>query len=397
MQAPTFSWEVKDLLTQFLNAFDGAIVKRYNDKRVVRSNVGVRYVYAPKQRTLHDIVNKAQHITLPAVSFWMESISRDPTRVFNKLEGNYYNKTAFVNKSTSTLQPLPVNIDVAVSIMTRYQTDMDEILSNFVPYCDPYFIISWSRYEHPELEIRTEVLWNNDLKLTYPIDLESNKSSRVICDTKFTIKGWMFKSDELAHDVNRIYRIDSNFYAVSAIPTITGANRLKKDLSSETVTVSAVPSIKTVNRWLSPMNYAGKITAKGPNLGTATNILLSANYNEIFSTTTTFNAFSGTELSATYPALTGVTPAQNITIIDENTIEIDYPTVLTYGFFDIYAVNEAGYTKMTETVYIANATQQFPYINGVEVVGAFVYDWSHALITWDTATFEWRVGEWTNP
>ena len=89
MQKYTYHWEVKDLLTQFLQAFDGAIVKRYNNQRIAGNIIGVRYVYAPKQRVLHDLVNKSQHITLPAVAFWITSISRDNTRVFNKLYGQY--------------------------------------------------------------------------------------------------------------------------------------------------------------------------------------------------------------------------------------------------------------------------------------------------------------------
>ena len=132
-------------------------------------------------------------------------------------------------------------------------------------------------------------------------------------------------------------------------------------------------------------------------MGTSISVVLSANYNEIFSTTTTYDPFSATELSGTYPPLSGVTFAQNFTVIDENTIEIDYPTVNTYGFFDIFVVNAAGYTKMSETVYIAESETQFPYINGIEVISAFTYDWAHAYITWDAATFEWRVGEWVNP
>ena len=141
MQNFTFHWEVRDLLTQFLQAFDGAIVKRHDSNRDTGSTIGVRYVYAPKQRVLHDLINKAQHITLPVVAFWITNIGRDSSRVFNKIEGQY--RASNGSTSPKNLQPVPVNIDIAVSILTRLQSDMDQILSNFVPYNDPYFIISW--------------------------------------------------------------------------------------------------------------------------------------------------------------------------------------------------------------------------------------------------------------
>ena len=124
MQKYTYNWEVKDLLTQFLQAFDGAIVKRYDINRVPGSNVGVRYVYAPKQRVLFDLVDKAQHLTLPVVAFYISTISRDQSRVFNKLVGQYWtdNTTSVYNQSTANqnLQPVPINIEVSVSILTKY-------------------------------------------------------------------------------------------------------------------------------------------------------------------------------------------------------------------------------------------------------------------------------------
>ena len=163
MQSYTYHWEIKDLLTQFLQAFDGAIVKRFDALRKSGSNVAVRYVYAPKQRVLHDLVNKAQHTTLPAVAFNIASISRDNTRVFNKIEGSYYTDSSDFTKNKHILQPVPINITVSISIMTRFQTDMDQILSNFVPYSDPYFIISWARDGLPDREIRTEVLWSGKI------------------------------------------------------------------------------------------------------------------------------------------------------------------------------------------------------------------------------------------
>ena len=51
--------------------------------------------------------------------------------------------------------------------MTKFQTDMDQILSNFIPYNNPYIILSWkvptdlspSGFAIPQ-EIRSEVLWS---------------------------------------------------------------------------------------------------------------------------------------------------------------------------------------------------------------------------------------------
>jgi hypothetical protein len=144
------------------------VIQRYNKERKTEQSIEVRYVYAPKQRVIYDIVNQAKNLTLPVVSVSITNISRDVNRVFNKLDGFYYGKNDGTQNSVShLLSPVPINISVSMSIITKYQTDMDQILSNFVPYANPYIIIGWKVPEDLGLslnqEIRSEVLWEGGI------------------------------------------------------------------------------------------------------------------------------------------------------------------------------------------------------------------------------------------
>lgn len=365
MQKYTYHWEVKDLLTQFLQAFDGAIVKRYNTSRLAGNNVAVRYVYAPKQRVLHDLVNKAQHITLPAIAFWINSISRDQSRVFNKLEGQYRTGND-TSRNNHNLQPVPVNIEVSVSILTRFQSDMDQILSNFVPYSDPYFVISWSRDGMPGIEIRSEVLWGGTLNLNYPTEQQSNQATRVMCDTSFTIKGWLFKYDD--NPVGRILKIDNNFYSVSGTPTLQNIDELINPDLTESFAISAVPEISYSNRWFTPVSLSGAAELYGNQYEFTTAVYLSGN-NSMFSGTITASPFvSSTNLSAGYPPLANVVPALSYYIDSNNKMTVSYPAPASQGFFDIIVVNDAGYAKLSTNSYNANLSTQYPYISGIKVV-----------------------------
>lgn len=72
---------------------------------------------------------------------------------------------------------------------------MDQILSNFIPYNNPYVILSWplpDEFSTTIKEIRSEVLWSGSVSLTYPDELQPNQPARVSADTSFTIKGWLF-------------------------------------------------------------------------------------------------------------------------------------------------------------------------------------------------------------
>ena len=354
MQSYTYHWEIKDLLTQFLQAFDGAIVKRFDALRKSGSNVAVRYVYAPKQRVLHDLVNKAQHTTLPAVAFNIASISRDNSRVFNKIEGSYYTDSNDFTKSKHVLQPVPINIAVNISIMTRFQTDMDQILSNFAPYSDPYFIISWARDGLPDREIRTEILWSGTLNMSYPMDLNSNQPARVVCDTSFTIKGWLFKSD--ADAVGRIFKIDNNFYAVNEVPandsSAAALAAIQAALSgtnyTETVTVSAVPQPQYITLYLTPVNNTGTVSIFGNSLAYVNAVYLSGS-NNMFTNTITVSTFANTpSLSAIYPTITGVIPATSFIVESDNKITINYPAPVSVGLMNVFLYNEAGYADILQ-------------------------------------------------
>ena len=108
MKKSPYYFEIKDILTQFVTAFDDIVIKRYNIDRSIEDRISVRYVYSPKQRVLYDIINTGKTMTMPAVAVSIDGISRDSTRVFNKLDGFYYNKN---NKDSAHLKsPIPINV-----------------------------------------------------------------------------------------------------------------------------------------------------------------------------------------------------------------------------------------------------------------------------------------------
>lgn len=236
MRKQTFHFEVKDVLTQFIAAFDDIVIKRYDKDRNPVNDVHVRYVYSPKQRVIYDLVNKAQNLTVPVVAISINNISRDESRVFNKIEGFYYSRGLDYKTSQPTAinykSPVPVNIDISMSILTKYQSDMDQILSNFIPYNNPYIILSWKVPEDlvntgftiPQ-EIRSEVLWNGNIALNYPTDINASEKYKVSGDTSFTIKSWLFPAAK--SDAKTIFYIDSNFYNTKRVT-------IYSDLSGDT-------------------------------------------------------------------------------------------------------------------------------------------------------------------
>ncbi len=248
-----FYWEIKDILTQFVAAFDDTVISRYDKNRYAKETIEVRYVFGPKQRVMYDIINKAQNLTLPAIAVNITGITRDESRVFNKLEPSYLPGVAsqYGPRVAKVPAPVPINIEVSMSILSRYMTDMDQILSNFVPYNNPYVILSWLLPEEfgvaYNTEIRSEVLWSGSVSLTEPTDLTYSDKFRIVGDTSFTIKTWLFK--EAKDPMNIIYKVDANFFNVNINNKIIGYEDYAtySDIPinydyTDVVTVSAIPS-----------------------------------------------------------------------------------------------------------------------------------------------------------
>ena len=219
MKNYTFGFEAQTLLEQFIGAFNDVIIKRYDHTNTLvqpTSGFKVLYVYSPKQRVYNALKNPAPGgMTVPVIAVHIGSVSRDNTRVFNKNEGfTIIHANANDNNLKQILQPVPINITVNMTIVTRYQLDLDQIITNFVPYCDPYIIISWKLPNNNDsdlpYEIRSEVLWNGNINIAYPDNLGPTQPFRITADTSFTIKGWFFK--KMDEPIKKIYTIQSDFF-----------------------------------------------------------------------------------------------------------------------------------------------------------------------------------------
>lgn len=385
MKKQTFHFEIEDLITQFVAAFDDCVIKRFNGQRqAADEQIEVRYVYAPKQRVLYDIINKDKNLTLPVVTVSISNIARDNNRVFNKLDGFYYPDNAVSKQSKLTRQvpmPVPVNVSVNMSIIAKYQTDLEQLISNFVPYTNPYIILAWKIPDDFNLsntyEIRSEVEWNNSISLTYPSDLAPTDKYRVVADTAFTIKGWLFPAAD-SPLINNIFFIDANFTntrLLSGSPSIlkytnyddyiTIKQYTSAGVATDTINISAAPQITDIfghtqvpidslnpltsassttiggpllnNLTLTNSNSSREFTIIGKNLQYTLNVLLSSNQS-------TFGYTLSPLTFTYYPTIVGyVLPTNQYTVLSNNVATVKLPPNLPSGNYTFVFTNSAGW------------------------------------------------------
>lgn len=232
------------MITMFASAMDDIVVKRYNKHREPQDSIRCRFVYAPKQRVLADILDKAQNLQLPVVALTNGGITRDPNRVFNKIQGSYMPSSdpTVTNKLN---QPVPIDLTINMTILTRFQEDFDQIVTNFVPYFDPYIIISWRTPSMPDYEIRSQVVWSGNIAATYPYDIPASTVARVEGNTSFTFKGWLFKSRPSLSEAT-IFNITTDFTTDTELTTLLSLDAID-ELTTKRVTLSGQPQPRIVN------------------------------------------------------------------------------------------------------------------------------------------------------
>lgn len=356
MKSQPFYFEIKDVMTQFLAAFNDIIINRHTRDRSVRSKVKVRYVYAPKQRVIHDLTNKARHITLPVVAVSITGVNRDQNRVFSKLEGSYTHGAENAGNLTTDPQalttyhipqPVPVDVNVSMSILARYQTDIEQIISNFIPYSDPYIVISWklpSEFTNTDQEIRSEVVWDGNLSMNYPDQLSGTEPYRLSCDTSFTIKSWLFK--EIGDPLQNITKITTNMTPTPEfemdLPEYDSVTE-RSYMESIGPSLTASPVVTHIVNGDQPFAIQ---ELWGYNFGNVTGAYLSG---------AEINALSGQDVdeynSPYYPGFQGV--PVSFKIINENKLYIELPegTGLTEEA-DVILLNIGGYgTSMSSTLH----------------------------------------------
>lgn len=237
------------MLMLFTAAFDDAFIYRYNQTtKEGESKINVRYVHGPKQRVIHDIVSKEKNLTLPVVAIEQTGLARDPERIVHKHQ-NIYRPMVNDNTRMGKLPtPIPVTLDVKVSIIAKYKEDIDQIVQNFATVCNPYFVVSWKVPEEFGFnfidELRIQIEWNGSVGYSAPGTLSKEDKYRITGDTTFTIKGWLFPPTTNPEGI--IYKIDNKFINASlagrlsvydSYPALSAAYT-----ESETISISAYPT-----------------------------------------------------------------------------------------------------------------------------------------------------------
>lgn len=350
------------MLTQFVAAFDDTFVFRYDKTRQAKERIDVKYVFGPKQRVMKDLNDLAKTMTLPVVTIEQTSFNRDSTRTFNKNAAFFYRNSTSgkTGEGYKIPTPVPMNMDINVSIIAKFKEDIDQIAQNFAAYFNPYIIISWKVPENFGMdfidEIRTEVQWDGNVSYETPNSLGPDDKFKIIGNTTFTIKGWIFP--QYVENSKIIYVVNTKFMAVNLQDKIyytEDYNSLSAfDYQTDTILVSAYPQVTNtyyvygsiLSEVLDDTSLRGGVDNTfliyGKMLDRSNTFYLSSNTTGLF---TDFSLIS----TARFPLISGYAlPESAYTVLNDNMVSITLSsgTLSSIGDFTVITANDAGWTSV---------------------------------------------------
>jgi Concanavalin A-like lectin/glucanases superfamily len=379
MNQYNYEWEIVNNLIAFESAFDDVIIKRYDARtKRVTDSIKVNYLYGPKSKILNDLNGKPDTVKFPIIAITPNGMSRDNERIKNKHDNLEY-KTEEGNYVT--INAIPWNMNITMTMVSPFQGDLDQMISNFVVYSNPYIIYALKEPKTGR-ELTVQVVWDGNISQEYPGatgNVMPKDNDLYTATTNFTIKTWLFRTS--IEPVKRICTINTDiiptdkFYCNydAVLKTSLSAEKLNYKLFGE-------PSVKFVDPYYLKVGDSPEIKVQGDGFTDTFALFVSGSNPSMYPGS--INFYPASSVGNTNLIFNGYNIGSfNIKSPQELTFKLPSPSA--FGFVDIIAVNKCGYGQLTvdsnrcareENPYPVTVPEyynwcvnQYPYLNGLIV------------------------------
>jgi hypothetical protein len=180
----------------FGTLFNNIEVRQTNNQKEVISVVKVPLVYGPIQKFLARVeqqpnLNTPVQITLPRMSFEFTGLSYDGTRKLTTTQTFLSKSVTDAEDIKKTYMPVPYNMDFELSIMTKLNDDMLQIIEQILPYFQPSYTLTINLIDSIGEKRDIPIVLDN---ISMEDDYEGDYSTRraLIYTLKFTAKIYLF-------------------------------------------------------------------------------------------------------------------------------------------------------------------------------------------------------------
>jgi hypothetical protein len=193
MDFRSYNSEIQIATAQTIDVFNDIVIDRRTSKNEVQKLIRVPCLYGARSRILKSQENRNGTLKLPILCVLITGISRDTSRVHSVNDSLNF-QTSFEPDKINLSQNIavPVNITYSLSIITKYQEDMDQIASNFMAMMNPDIYVVWPNPKNPEENLKSQIIWDGSINISYNEEIGDTDPARITGDASFTYKTWIF-------------------------------------------------------------------------------------------------------------------------------------------------------------------------------------------------------------
>jgi|TARA_Y100000992_G_scaffold32489_1_gene18235 hypothetical protein len=131
----------------FGSLFNNIKIEHTNETDTTVSTLKVPLAYSPTQKFLARLeqqadLSKSVQITLPRMSFEMTGLNYDPSRKSTTTQTFLSPVKSDKKKIAKTYLPVPYNLDFELSVFTKLNDDMLQIVEQILPYFQPAYTMT---------------------------------------------------------------------------------------------------------------------------------------------------------------------------------------------------------------------------------------------------------------
>jgi len=226
----------------FGTLFNGIEIRHSDNNDDVQSRMKVPLAYGPMQKFLAKIEQQPSlqgrvAITLPRMSFEMTGISYDPSRKASITQTFKTCNTGELGNIKKVYMPVPYNINFQLSIATKLNDDMLQILEQILPYFQPGLSITINLVSSIG-EKRDVPITLDSVNMTDDYEGSFDNRRAMISTLTFTAKTYLFgaiadNSDGLIKKVTVDYKDDTNRLTAKRVQRYAATPRALKDYNDD--------------------------------------------------------------------------------------------------------------------------------------------------------------------
>jgi len=187
---------LRKTIIAFGTLFNNVTIKHFDGADSVTNVIKVPLAYGPTQKFLARIdqspdLNKSTAITLPRMSFEFTGLTYDPSRKITTTQQIVVKDPNDGKDAKKTYMPVPYNMQFELSIMTKLNDDMLQIVEQVLPYFQPAYNLTIELVEQIKEKKDIPIVLEN---ITMQDDYDGDFTSRrvLLYTLRFTAKTYLF-------------------------------------------------------------------------------------------------------------------------------------------------------------------------------------------------------------